>query len=395
MKPQRLRRRTALVMSALAAVALATAAAGCSSAGSSSGGSSGNTSSSSQGGSSGSANIAAADKVIAAGLAPPSVITQTVPLPAKPGPGSIVFVSNGLPDTEVIANGTRAAAQAVGWSYSSIPYDASNPASLQQALLNALAKHPTVVTEAGNPQSQFGASVISRYQAAHVLLIPTSTSPVSKSGSIQVTDANIPNGYATNKAMAEVLAAWFVKNSGGKGKALITNVTAYPTLQGVVDGFTQETAKLCPACSVQTVPISLSEVAGGTVVSTSVSAVQRTGANYLVFDNGEFGTGAEAALKTAGLNNVVVCGISPQPSQIASMRNGADEAWMNQGFQYVGWATLDLAFRLLQNLPPTVNDATQPVQLITSQNAATVSEEVNIPIPTNGLNSFMKLWKVS
>jgi ribose transport system substrate-binding protein len=379
-------------MSALVAVVLATAAAGCSSAGSSSGGSPGNTTS--QGGSSGSANIAAADKIIAAGLAVPSAITQTVPLPAKPSPGSIVFVSNGLPDTEVIANGTRAAAQAVGWSYSSIPYDASNPASLQQALLNALAKHPTVVTEAGNPQSQFGASVISRYQAAHVLLIPTSTSPVSKNKSIQVTDANIPNGYATNKAMAEVLAAWFVKNSDGKGKALITNVTAYPTLQGVVDGFTQETAKLCPACSVQTVPISLSEVAGGTVVSTAVSAVQRTGANYLVFDNGEFGTGAEAALKTAGLNNVVVCGTSPQPSQIASMRNGAAEAWMNQGFQYVGWATLDLAFRLLQNLPPTVNDATQPVQLITSQNAASVSEQVNVPIPSDGLSSFMKLWKV-
>jgi ribose transport system substrate-binding protein len=324
----------------------------------------------------------------------PSAITQTVPLAAKPKPGLIVFLNNGEPDTEVIGNGTREAAQAVGWTYSSISYDASSPASLQQAFLNALALHPTVVTEAGNPQSQFGASVITQYKAAGVPIIPTSTSPVTPDAAIPVTDANIPNGYSTNKAMAEVLAAWFVKNSGGHGKALIPNITAYPTLQGVVDGFEQETAKLCPDCSVSTVPISLSQVAAGTVVSTAVTAVQRTGANYLIFDNGEFGIGAEAALKTAGLGNVIVSGISPQPTQIAEMKDGVDEAWMNQGFQYVGWATLDLAFRILEKLPPTTNDATQPVQLITTANAKSVSEQVNIPIPSTGLSTFMKLWKV-
>src|SRR6266568_7842439 len=99
------------------------------------------------GGSSNSANIAAADKIIQAALAPPSAITQAVPLSAKPGLGSVVFLDNGLPDTEVIANGTRQAAQAAGWSYSSITYDASSPSSLQQGFLNALSRHPTIVTE--------------------------------------------------------------------------------------------------------------------------------------------------------------------------------------------------------------------------------------------------------
>jgi hypothetical protein len=67
---------------------------------------------------------------------------------------------------------------------------------------------------------------------------------------------------------------------------------------------------------------------------------------------------------------------------------------MNQGFQYVGWATLDLAFRLQEKLPLTTNDATQPVQLITTQNAKSVAEQVNIPIPGTGLASFEKLWKI-
>jgi ribose transport system substrate-binding protein len=386
-RPKRTAATRAICVLAFAALA-GSAAAGCSSSGNSAGTPSSSSSSSS------SANFAAASEIISSALAAPSAITQTVPLTAKPKTGLIVFLNNGEPDTEVIGAGTREAAQAVGWSYSSISYDASSPASLQQAFLNALSKHPTVVTEAGNPQSQFGASVIAQYKAAGVPIIPTSTSPVTQDGVIPVTDANIPNGYSTNKAMAEVLAAWFVKDSDGHGKALIPNITAYPTLQGVVDGFTQETAKLCPACTVSSIPISLSEVAGGTVVSTAVTAVQRTGANYLIFDNGEFGTGAETALKTAGLSNVIVSGISPQPSQIAEMKNGVHEAWMNQGFQYVGWATLDLAFRILEKSPLTTNDATQPVQLITTANAKSVSEQVNIPIPSTGLSTFMKLWKV-
>ena len=385
-RPGRSRAARLIHVTALAVLA-GGVAAGCSSSTTSTVGTAG-------GPASAPADIAAANKIIQSALAEPSAITQTVPLTTQPPPGSIVFIDNGEPDTEVIANGTKEAAQAAGWGYSSITYDASSPASLQQALLNALAKHPTVVTEAGSPQSQFGSTVINRYKAAGVTIIPTSTSPVTTNAAIPVTDANIPNGYATNKAMAEVLAAWFVKDSNGNGKALIPNVTAYPTLQGVVDGFEQETSKLCPRCTVSTVPISLSEVAAGTVVSTAVSAVQRTGSNYLIFDNGEFGTGAETALKTAGLGDVIVSGISPQPSQISAMKAGAHEAWMNQGFQYVGWATLDLAFRLQEKLPLTTNDATQPVQLITTQNAKSVAEQVNIPIPGTGLASFEKLWKI-
>jgi ribose transport system substrate-binding protein len=206
------------------------------------------TQSSSGSSSSGSGGAAAAAAVVKKYEAAPSTISQTAPLPKAPSKGTIVFINNGEPDTEVIAAGTEAAAKAAGWTYDSISYDATQPASLQSALQNALAKHPTVVTEAGTPQAQFGKSVLARYAAAHVALIPTSTYPVTKTGAIPVTSGDIPNGYTINSDMAKALAAWFVKNSGGKGKALIPDITGYPVLHGVVTGFEQETKKLCPAC---------------------------------------------------------------------------------------------------------------------------------------------------
>jgi ribose transport system substrate-binding protein len=351
------------------------------------------TQSSSASSSSGSGGTAAAAAIVKKYEAAPSTITQTASLPKAPSKGTIVFINNGEPDTEVIAAGTAAAAKAAGWSYDSISYDATQPASLQSALQNALAKHPTVVTEAGTPQSQFGKSVLARYAAAHVALIPTSTYPVTKGGAIPVDSANIPNGYTINGDMAKALAAWFVVNSKGKGRALIPDITGYPVLHSVVVGFEQETKKLCSACKVSVLPVSLADVAAGNLVNESVSAVQRTGSNYLIFENGEFGTGAESALKSAGLTNVTVSGLSPQPAQITEVRNGINEAWVNQGFQYVGWATMDLALRYEQKAPLTTGDSTQPFQLVDTSNAKAVSEQVNIPIPSSGLSQFQKLWK--
>src|SRR2546430_10732314 len=85
-----------LALATLTGVALA----GCNS-------SSASSNASSSGSSSSSANIAEASKIIQEALAPPSAIMQTVPLTAKPSPGSIVFLDNGLPGTQVIANRTR------------------------------------------------------------------------------------------------------------------------------------------------------------------------------------------------------------------------------------------------------------------------------------------------
>jgi hypothetical protein len=66
---------------------------------------------------------------------------------------------------------------------------------------------------------------------------------------------------------------------------------------------------------------------------------------------------------------------------------------VNQGFQYVGWATMDLALRYEQKAPLTTGDSTQPFQLVDTNNAKSVSEQVNIPIPGSGLSQFQKLWK--
>src|ERR1700733_10950756 len=141
-------RRHAAVLSAV--TGLVVAATACSSSGGSSGSSANTAATSSQ--------VAAMQQAVQKYLAKPSTIPQTQALPGKPPAGkSVIFLFDGLSATARIAAGVQAAAKAVGWSYSELSYDPANPATLQQALLNALAKKPTVVAEAGSPQSLFGA----------------------------------------------------------------------------------------------------------------------------------------------------------------------------------------------------------------------------------------------
>ena len=180
----------------------------------------------------------------------PTSITQTTPLPSKaPSGKSIIFVSNGLAATERIATGVHEAADAIGWSYSEIHFDAANPATLESALLTALAKKPSAVTEAGSPQSTFGTSTIAAYKAANVPIILGSVAPIQLGDPIYGT----PAGAASEQVVGKDLADWFIANSDGKGKALLENYTSAPVLNVFRDAFIAEVKALCPDCSTKVV----------------------------------------------------------------------------------------------------------------------------------------------
>ena len=149
--------KRAAVFSAAMAVLVALAACSSSSSSTSSGASTSSNAAST--GSASSSGVAQANAAATKALAMPTSITQTTPLPSKaPSGKSIIFVSNGLAATERIATGVHEAADAIGWSYSEIHFDAANPATLESALLTALAKKPSAVAEAGL------AAVYLRYQ---------------------------------------------------------------------------------------------------------------------------------------------------------------------------------------------------------------------------------------
>ena len=321
----------------------------------------------------------------------PTAITQTEPLPAAPTPGGLVVqLTDGNPDSIRINEGTKAAAEAVGWTYASVPKDPADPASTHTALMNALAMKPTVVSQSGQPQTVISDSVLKAYADAGVPIILDSTYPVEPTDVIIGSSAEIADGYEYNKALGKILAAWFIADSNGTGHAVIENVSGFPSLTGTPDGFKEEVAELCPGCKVTVVDVSLADVGAGKLQDQVISALRREGAGYVFFDNGAFGVGIVPKLKAAGLDSVKVGGVSPQPEEVQGLKDGTQHAWMGIGFNYVGWATMDLVFRHLQGVPLTTNNAVQPTQLLVQSNATEGPWE----LPADGLEQFKALWQV-
>lgn len=361
--------------------------AGCSSSGSTASGS-GSTASGS-GSSKDSANVAAANADVAQYLQPPTSITQTVPLPKTPPTGkSIIFLGISEPTVVETQNTIKAVAAILGWNFSVVPYDNANPASMQQAFSTALAKHPTVVAESGVAPSLFGQSTINAYAAAHVPIIVAAATPVTVTKTILGT----ATGPGTQGLGGQVLANWFVAHSNGAGEAIIEHVPGYSILDAFTSQFQSTVQKLCSACKLKMVNISLPQVAAGDTTSIVISALKANPSyKYLIYDNGDFAIGINSALEAAGLTGISVAGYILDTSGAAELKAGNESAWMGYSPYYQAYGIMDIALRYVEGVPITANDNTQPTQVFTPAN---IGDTVTFNKPANALQQFEKLWKV-
>jgi ribose transport system substrate-binding protein len=380
--------RRALCVAGVAVVALTTAC------GSSNTTKSGGTPSSGASTTSGAASpgVAEAKKLVAAAEAPPTSITQTATLSAKPPTGKhVIYLNIGLPAAQQIVVGMKAAVAALGWTMSSLSVDPSNPASLQAALKTALAQKPDFVVETGLPQSLFGASTIAAYQAASIPIIITSTAPFTATGPII---AGNPDGPKAQVGPGKAIADWFVNDSNGKGNALVETVTAYPVLAVFVSSFNAEVSRLCPDCKTKKLEITANQVAQGQVVPAIVSQLRSDPSiKYLIIDNAEFVDGLVPALKAAGLSDVRVGGRSIDQAAAAALNAGTELAWTGTPYQVIGMSVLDIAVRHLLGVGGAADNENHPFQMFTSDNAKDLTLPYNLP--ANALDQYKKLWGLS
>jgi ribose transport system substrate-binding protein len=322
-------------------------------------------------------------------LTAPTTIGQTTPLPSTPPKGkSVVWVGTSEPTNVQLQTAAGAAAKALGWSFSVVDFDPSNPATLDSAFTTALAKHPLGVFESGTPQSQISSSVLSAYAAAGVPIVLSGAYPFTTTKTI-LGDAD---SFANDARMADAMADWFVVNSGGSGKAILEHVPGYPILDGFTDTFKSKVATLCSACSVKEVDVTLPEVAAGQTVSVVTSAVRSNPSyKYIFFDDGDFAVGINSALSAAGITGEKIGGEAIDAEGAAALRSNTQSAWTAFSGFYTAYASVDVLLRWLEKAPGAANDDVQPTQLLTPSN---IGSTTTWNAPNNALAQFEKLWKV-
>jgi ribose transport system substrate-binding protein len=381
---RRRRRATPAVLGIVAIMSLAMAA--CSSSGGSSAAATGSSTAQSTASSGGSAQVTAANTFISPYLSAPTKIGPTVPLTSKAPSGKTMvnLMCTTSPQCATINAGEAAAAKAIGWKLQTIPYDATNVATLISGMKTALRYHPVAVSLSGIPQALWQ-SEVPAYQAAGVPIIPQQTGPVTTSTTVPV---NIGDD---SSVVGKIVGNWFIANSGGKGKALVVDIPDFGYLKEITTSMVSTISTGCPGCSITHLDATISQQADNTIVPAVVSALQRDRSiNYVLAADGVLIPGLSSAMSAAGITGVTVGGALATAENEQAILNGTETAFTTYNSSYIGWQTIDVVLRDMEKMTIPAFDGGVPTQLVTKATVGTPNDSATAP--DNYPQQFEQLW---
>ena len=336
------------------------------------------------------AAVTAAQATAAKWEKPPTTLGVTTPLKAAPPAGkTFVWLNCELSACAQILVGVRQAVSAAGWNLKVVQYQQANPATVLSAFKLALNYHPAAVGLSGLPEAVW-ASIVPAYKKAGVPIIAGYVGPLALNSTVIGNISGPPDGAETG----QILANWFVGDSGGKGHALNVRTDELPYLKTFSDAFQADVQKQCSGCTVTNLNMSVADATGGKVNSAIVADLQRSPSiNYVVATEGPFIDGLPAALSAAGLSGKVkIAGENGDVENLTDVKNGTEAAFTGASLHIGGWQYLDVAIRHAEGMTFDPYDGMQPKQLLTK--TVQFSPAADYDVPANYPQQFRKLWKL-
>jgi ribose transport system substrate-binding protein len=336
------------------------------------------------------AEVSKAKAFIAPYLTPPTTIPLTAALKSAPPSGkTIVFLQCELAQCKGIGAGVQQAAQVVGWTFKTIPYQSTNPSTLASALDQALQYKPVAVAFTSPPYAIWSQKV-AEYKKAGVPLIPSFT------GTVPLDSTIIANPASTQYAElnGQILANWFIADSGAKGNVLSVSVNDFPYLAGTSSKFNSTVQSECSGCKVTKLNIGIPDVGNGSINNVIVSTLRKNPSiNYVVPVDAVFAEALPSALSAAGLSGKVkVAGCCGDTTTEAGLATGQFSAITGVNGFYAGFITVDAALRAAEGSPVPANEGILPVGLLVKGTSVKPADSYNYP--TDFINQFKKLWKL-
>jgi ribose transport system substrate-binding protein len=345
-------------------------------------------------GSSGSASAAAASSAVS------SDVQQTLsefskeptlgltPLASKPAPGKkLIYLDNSAAPT-TITNGkaVAAAAAVLGWTTSTISY-AGDPASLAQAVTQAVGDKPSAIILSGEDQSAFASALKAAGQAGVPVFdggvpdVPTGAAAGGLTG--------VSLGPVFLQTEGKIAADWIIKASGGDADVAIVTLPDFNTLVVEDSGFTQEMKAQCPKCTVSTINAQITQIGNGLpqLVVSALQANPKIG--YLFYPYGDMSIGVPPALTAAHIK-VNSIASTASTGTYADLKAGTMVMNLTASTEVQGWLEVDLVARYFATHKPVIDNQV-PIQILDG----TDSSSPTLPLtPTNYQAQFEKAWQV-
>lgn len=336
-------------------------------------------------------NKGAAD-ALAPYLEKPSTLPDFEPLEEQPPAGrSIFYINTGSGSAAEIADGVESAADVLGWSYKSLTYDVSNPATGNSAYLAALNAGADGIVSTGLPVAAIeDALAKAKAKRVPVVLINPTESPkdseVGHVGNVQV----LAEAYGKVNALA--IAADAEKNDRTANVAVVSS-SGIPILNTLTEAMVAGIEAYCNGCSVDTVDVSAEKLTSGQASETVISYIQRhPDTNYVSLAVGAFEGGMRAALDAAGLNDVEIAGTQPTVAQNQEIESGDSLFWLQVPYGYEAWEAVDALARAFTGGDVTThNEEVIPIWVVNKSNLDFDPEQLP-EFPTEYEQQFAELW---
>jgi ribose transport system substrate-binding protein len=329
---------------ALCAAALAACGGGGSSSSSSSESSEASsggteTTSSESGSEGGGADVAAAKKAVAEFTGKPSPFPVTEPLKEPLPPDTkIVYMQCGSPICQLQWPLVEEAGKALGVETSRIKAG-SQASEVANAFDTAVAEEPDAVLDPAIEPSLFRTQ-LEQLQEAGVTVVTSGVVDPAEYG-VETADFFRPSVEKTGK----LLAAKAVAEKGDEANIVYYEVPELSFIPVQKEAFEAEMENLCPECSVRYVDIPLSTV-GNTAPNRMVSDMQQNPeTNFAVFSTNEMAEGLPAAMKTAGIENVLTYGFGSTPANLQDIKEGGLTGALEIDLPVDVWTYVDEAAR--------------------------------------------------
>lgn len=271
----------------------------------------------------------------------PMDITEPVALPAEPV--TIVFLQCVQTVCVQIGDNLQEAVAAIGGRLVRIAHQ-DTPETVQQAAVNALQENPTAVIFSGDPTEWF-ADQLQEMQDRGIPVVGWSLAGGFTPDLVSANLLNQDDYYFHGMLMAD----YVLDHTDGQGSSVLLNVPAYPVLQSLGQGYTDEMARVCPDCSVDSVDFTVDDIISGNVATGAVAALQRNpDAAYLVGGFGGLITQQLAqAVRGAGFSDVRAISAAGTSANYELIRDGdLQEADLSLPTGYLAWRALDVTLRL-------------------------------------------------
>jgi ribose transport system substrate-binding protein len=324
--------------------------------------------------------------------APPTTVALTTPLKSKPAAGkTFVSLNCGIATCPYLNDQAKAATEALGWKFVSIPFDISNPANLVAAMKTALQSKPVAVYFAGLPQAVWG-SVIPEYKKAGVAIIPNSA------GDVTIDDTVIysSNSVDTEQAVGKLVGSYYVsKTQAAGGEVMVVGFPDVPVLAKDTAAIKTAVTTGCPACKVVAVDVGIAAVSSGKASAEIVSALQRNpNVKYVLNTELNFTSDLPSRLKAAGLSGITIVGGHPDNLVMAGLVAGDYEAVVPTPLGPMAWWSVDAAARHAEG--STIPPEELPLRILTKDTVTTPLDKnsASLELPADYKQQLKKLWQV-